>query len=849
MKDLVVQRNLDDLAVGKDLADLAFKLRPLSESPEIVAMPEPTTEQIFPQAFCFFLLQFHLSDFDGIDVWKLKEVGIHDFHWVRLHVHLRVRQPLHTPHELVIGVPCIRHPRAEEIGQLIAQAMAMLEIRRYGRLSGPRPTAARIRVHQSREIKLGLRFEISGTIAKGWDDDQYQTQYEDRADRHVGILLYNRIMSEQETATAERKHDSAQPQDAERKRDSAQPQDAERKRDSAQPQETSHLERADAARIALVAIAAAAVWFRVWEPLEKVSIIGLAAALIGMYPILEEAFEAILERRMTMELSMTIAIGAALAIGQFFTALVIILFVLIAEVLEGMTVGRGRRAIKDLLDFLPRNASVRRNGTSREIAASEIRIGDIVLVKPGSRIPVDGEVIAGNSFVDQSTITGESLPVEKLSGTSVYAGTINQSGSLEVRTTGIGRDTAFGKIIDAVEEAEKARAPIQRTADRLAGYLVYFALGCAALTFIITRDLKSTISVIIVAGACGIAAGTPLAILGAIGRAAREGSIIKGGLYLEILASVDTVVLDKTGTLTYGNPEITHIRPAPAVSERAVLEAASIAERPSEHPLARAVLRKASEASLPAVEPTSFNYVPGKGLVCLLEDEEIIVGKTSLLREHHIELNGFGNTSEQSSDILVARGGRLLGALQVADKLRPGASEAVASLQRMGLRVVLLTGDSQSIAESVGKELGIHEIAAELLPEQKVERIRALIAGARKVAMVGDGVNDAPALMQANVGIAMGSGTDVARESAQVMLLGNDLLKLVETLHIARRCHRIIMANFAGTLIVDGIGVGLAAFGFLNPLLAAFIHVSSELAFILNSARLLPSGSREAQAR
>jgi heavy metal translocating P-type ATPase len=593
-----------------------------------------------------------------------------------------------------------------------------------------------------------------------------------------------------------------------------------------------------------VAIACVLVWFRVWEPFPRVSLIGLAAALVGMYPILEEAFEAILERRMTMELSMTIAIGAALAIGQFFTALVIILFVLIAEVLESMTVGRGRRAIKDLLDFLPRNANVRRNGGSCEIAASEICIGDIVLVKPGSRIPVDGEVVAGNSFVDQSTITGESLPVEKIAATHVYAGTINQSGSLEIRTIGIGRDTAFGKIIDAVEEAEKARAPIQRTADRLAGYLVYFALGCAALTFVITKDLRSTISVIIVAGACGIAAGTPLAILGAIGRAAREGAIVKGGLYLEILAGVDTVVLDKTGTLTYGDPEITHIRSAHAVSEQAVLEAAAIAERPSEHPLARAVLRKASEAALPSIEPTSFSYIPGKGLICLLGNEKIIVGKTSLLREHHIELNGFGNTSEQSSDILVARGGRLLGALQVADRLRPGAVEAVAALHRMGLRVVLLTGDSASIAQSVGKELGIDEISAELLPQQKVDRIHALIASGRKVAMVGDGVNDAPALMQANVGVAMGSGTDVARESAQVMLLGNDLLKFVETLHIARRCRRIIMANFTGTLVVDGIGVGLAAFGFLNPLLAAFIHVSSELAFILNSARLLPASRK-----
>jgi heavy metal translocating P-type ATPase len=605
--------------------------------------------------------------------------------------------------------------------------------------------------------------------------------------------------------------------------------------------EEHQLEWPEIGRIVFVAIACAAVWFRVWEPFQKVSVIGLVAALIGIFPILEEAFDAVLERRMTMELSMTIAIGAALAIGQFFTGLVIILFVLVAEVLEGLTVGRGRRAIKDLLDFLPRNATVRREGNSQEIRASEIRSGDVVVVKPGSRIPVDGEVVSGNSFVDQSTITGESMPVEKISGTHVYAGTINQSGSLEVRTTGVGRDTAFGKIIIAVEEAEKSRAPIQRTADRLAGYLVYFALGCAALTFLITRDLRSTISVIIVAGACGIAAGTPLAILGGIGRAARAGAIIKGGLYLEVLSGVDTVVLDKTGTLTYGNPEVTGIRPAAGTRIESVLEAAAIAERPSEHPLAKAILKKAAEISLPVIEPSTFGYLPGKGLVCSIDGEEIIVGNRSLLSERSIEVNGFGGNSNHSSEILVAQGGRLLGAIEIADKLRPEATAAVGELQQMGLRVVLLTGDAQSIAKSVGAQLGIEEVEADLLPQHKVERIKALIDEGRTVVMVGDGVNDAPALMQANVGVAMGSGTDVARESAQIMLLGNDLVKFVETLKIARRCRRIIMANFTGTLLVDGIGVGLAAFGFLNPLLAAFIHVTSELAFILNSARLLPA--------
>ena len=297
-------------------------------------------------------------------------------------------------------------------------------------------------------------------------------------------------------------------------------------------EEPHGVERLDLLRVGFVALAAAAVWLHLWEPFAKVSLIGLFATLVGGYPIFKEAAENVLQRKMTMELSMTIALVAALLIGEFFTALIITGFVLAAEILEGLTVGRGRRAIGQLLAYLPRSARVRRNGEVREIPAEALRIRDLVMVNPGERIPVDGTVAGGESSVDQASITGESMPVDKVTGSPVYAGTINQSGALEIRAEQIGRDTSFGKIIQAVEQAERSRAPVQKTADRLAGYLVYFALAAAALTFIITRDVRSTISVVIVAGACGIAAGTPLAILGAIGRAAHEGAIVKGGLYL-----------------------------------------------------------------------------------------------------------------------------------------------------------------------------------------------------------------------------------------------------------------------------------------------------------------------------
>jgi heavy metal translocating P-type ATPase len=600
------------------------------------------------------------------------------------------------------------------------------------------------------------------------------------------------------------------------------------------------VELSEVLRVVFVALAAVAVWFHVWEPFHKVSVIGLAATLIGGYPIFKEAFENIVERRMTMELSMTIALVSALAIGEFFTALVITAFVLAAEILEGLTVGRGRRAIQDMLDFLPQTATVLRNGQTVEVPTQTIVPGEIVVIRPGSRIPVDGQVVNGHSFVEQAAITGEPMPSEKTTGSEVFAGTINQAGSLQVRAERLGKETTFGKIIEAVEKAEHSRAPIQKTADRLAGYLVYFALGAAVLTFLITHNIRSTISVIIVAGACGIAAGTPLAILGAIGRAARQGSIIKGGIFLEALGRLDTVFLDKTGTITFGEPTVAKVRPEPGISEHLLVQAAASAEHGSEHPLGRAIVRYAEEAKVPIYQPGDFRYEVGRGIVAKVQGERIAVGNRAHLLSLGIEvpaqIPAFAGTL-----VLVASGDRYYGAISVEDQVRPGAAIAVKALEAMKTGVILLTGDTQSAAEAVADQMGIIHFHADLLPEQKAVEVAAHTKKGRMVAMLGDGINDAPALIEATVGVAMGSGTDVARESADVVLIGNDLEKFVETVRIARRCRAIIFQNFYGTLIVDTIGIGLAAVGLLNPLFAAFIHVASELTFILNSTRLLPS--------
>ena len=621
----------------------------------------------------------------------------------------------------------------------------------------------------------------------------------------------------------------------------AEPQRAEGEHEAAHPHA---LHRAEMLRIGLVAIAAAALWWRVWEPFRAVSLIGALGLAVGGWPIYREALENLFARRMTMELSMSIAILAAAAISEFFTALVITLFVLVAEVLEHMTVARGRHAIRDLLDFLPRAVSVRRANTVAQVDAETLAVGDAVLVNPGGRIPVDGTVISGHSFVDQARITGESLPIEKTVGASVFAGSINQSGALEIRAERLGRDTSYGKIIEAVEQAERSRAPVQRLADRLAGYLVYFALGAAGLTLLLTRDTRSAISVVIVAGACGVAAGTPLAILGAIGRAARAGAIVKGGLYLEQLGNVDTVVLDKTGTLTFGQPEVRAVIPARAADTALLLTTAASAELRSEHPLGKTIVAYAQARGCVLKEPERFGYTPGLGIDAVLDADLVLIGNQALMRAHDITLPAeLVARHSGASEVLVARAGRPLGVIIIADTTRPEARQAIDAIHRMGLHTLLLTGDSRIVAEGIVHELGISEFAGDLLPEDKQVRVRQLVAHGRTVAMVGDGINDAQALIEAQVGVAMGSGTDVARECADVVLLGNDLLRFAQTLAIARRTRRIIWANFAGTIGVDTVGIALAAFGLLNPLLAAFIHVASELAFILNSARLLPQRS------
>ena len=549
-------------------------------------------------------------------------------------------------------------------------------------------------------------------------------------------------------------------------------------------------------RIAAVVIALLLSWLEVWKFIIGFDFIALAATIIGGYPMFEEAWEAIKERRMTMELSMAIAVVATLFIGQFFTGLVITFFVLFAELLEHLTVESGRNVIGKLLESLPRQAIVRSNNQEKTVEISELKLNDVVIIKPGTKISIDGIVVKGNSSVDQSSITGESLPIEKLTGHKVFAGTINQTGVLEVRTEHIGNDTTFGKIIHIIEEAEKSKAPIQKIADKLSGRLVYFAFAGAIATFLFTHNIVSAIAALIVAGACGVAAGTPLAILAGIGRAAREGII------------------------------------------------AANAEQHSEHPLANAILRKVKDLNLLSKSYGDIKYFPGQGIVCRTNGDEVLVGNASLMDKESVKFDPavtqyFSEIkSKGETGVIVVKNREIVGIIGIADILRTKAKQPVSEFKKLGTRVILLTGDSINTAKTIGETLQVDEVFGEMLPEQKSEKIQELIKNGKKVAMVGDGINDAPALVEATVGIAMGTGTDVALESADMALMTTDLMKIVEAIKISRQSLRVIMFNFWGTIIVDVTGVALAFFGYLTPLFGALIHVGSELAFILNSTRL-----------
>ncbi|WP_455188960.1 heavy metal translocating P-type ATPase [Actinomyces naeslundii] len=644
------------------------------------------------------------------------------------------------------------------------------------------------------------------------------------------------------------------------------------------------IERSDILRIAVVGLAVLGAWVAgaTGTPGWAVGAVGAAALLVGCWPLVVEAVGDLRERRMSMELSMLLAIVAAAAIGEWVTALAVTVFALCAEVLEDLSMDRGRDALTDLMSFLPQTARVVTGPHTDEVSEvplDEVRPGQVIALSPGGRVPVDGVVRTGRADVDQSRITGEALPVQVGPGDRVPAGSITR-GALELEVERVGEDSSYGRIVAAVRHAQSSRAPVQRLADRLAARIVYLALAAALITFLTTRNVRATISVIIVAGACGVAAGTPLAVLAAIARAARCGAFVKDGTHLEQLSTVDTVVLDKTGTLTVGAPRVVSVTPVesvaqPGAGEAEILALAAAAEWNSEHPIGRAIHTEAAVRDLTVPVPDDVAYSPGAGVSARVDGRRITVGRredqegrdrartrSAAADDTHDATDADGATDAVSSTasdfesdpeapaatsvVEVRADGRLLGTIALADRLRQGAATAVRDLSDMGLEVLMLTGDSPASARHVARVLGMAEeqVRAGLLPTDKEKVIDSLRRAGKCVAMVGDGVNDAPALSAADVGVAMGTGTDVAREAGDVVLVGSAPADLVETVRVARRARRIIMVNFVGTVVVDVVGMIAAGLGLLGPVAAALVHVVSESAFILNSARLVPRPAR-----
>lgn len=597
------------------------------------------------------------------------------------------------------------------------------------------------------------------------------------------------------------------------------------------------IDRWDVLRTLFVTLCAILLAFGVTQPTKHFPAVAAAGLFVGCFPIAKEAWEDIRHTRMSMELSMLIAIGAAAAIGEWLTSLVITAFVLAAEILEDLSVERGHDALSDLMAFLPHTVRIRgKNGTS-SIPLHEVEPGRIVVVSPGERIPVDGTVVAGKSSVDQSRITGEPLPVDVGEDDAVFAGSINRVGGLEIRAQRVGEESSYGKIIEAIKQAQSSRAPAIRLADRFAAYLVYIALVAATVTYLVTRDWTTTISVVVVAGACGIAAGTPLAVLAAIARTARSGAFVKDGAHVEELSQIDVIVFDKTGTITVGVPTVQRIDLAPGIEEAELLRLLATAESYSEHPLAKATVEYARERGTAMGTPESFEYRPGMGVIARVEGKTVIAGNSSLVDD----VPAF-SASAGVSPIHVSVDGQYWGSVGLADTVRDSATKAVGELRQMGVRVAMMTGDGEAAARATCDEIGIEECHAGLLPDEKMAFIDSQKAAGHKVAMVGDGINDAPSLARADVGIAMGSGTDIARDSADIVLISSDLADLVSTVRVARRARAIVTFNFIGTVAVDLIGMALASLGVLTPVLAAVVHVGSETAFILNSARLIPRG-------
>ena len=575
--------------------------------------------------------------------------------------------------------------------------------------------------------------------------------------------------------------------------------------------------------------------------------LALAATFFGGWQRFLAGFRDVARRKITVNVFVTVAILVSIALGEFLPAAVIILIMAVVGALESYTLDKTRRSIRDLLDLTPPMANVRRGDEEVPISVSELRPGDVLIVRPGERIPVDGVVVAGTATVNQAPITGESMPVEKFKGCEVFAGTLNETGRLDIRTTKIGADTTLARIVHLVEEAHESKAPIQGVADRFTVWFLPTVLVLAVIAYLASGNVKVAVAVLLVACPCAFAIATPSAVAAGIANMARRGVLIKGGIFFEVAGKVTSLLVDKTGTLTLGRPKVMEVVAGDGVPADEVLRLAAVAEKYSEHPLARAVIALARERALEIPDPDDFRIEVGMGIEATHGGQEIVVGRDAFLRDRGIAIPArveealLAQSEPGRTAILVARDHEAMGLLSIADEVRPQTRAAVASLKALGMsRVIMLTGDNPKIARAVASQIGVDEFRAEMLPQDKQLAVKAMKDEGQTVAMVGDGINDAPALALADVGIVMGgTGTDVAIEAADVTLMDGDLSRLVEFVQMSRKVLRRVKLNIFFSIVYNVAGLALAMLGHISPVMAVVFQEAGCITVVVSSTLLL----------
>jgi Cu+-exporting ATPase len=593
---------------------------------------------------------------------------------------------------------------------------------------------------------------------------------------------------------------------------------------------------------AVLLVTVAGEWFGLFERVTDVVPwpLGWALVLLAGAPIFWNVLRAAWRRQVISHTLMSLGVFAALAVGQWPTAAVVVFFMHTGNFVESFTTERSRQALKHLTSLVPKMARVLGNGEEIEVPIGEVQVGETVIVRPGEAVPVDGIVENGQATVDQAAITGEAMPVEVHPGSQVFAATIARLGSVRIEATHVGADTTFGKVIKLVEEAEAHRADVQRLADRFSSYFLLVVAALALLTFLLSRNPLSVASVLVVACSCSLALATPIAMLASIGMGAQRGLLIKGGKYLEELARADVLLIDKTGTITLGRPQITDVVPLDDRTSDDLLQIAASCERYSEHPLAEAVRQAAKAHDLILSEPENFEALPGQGVRAQINGAQFAVGNLRLIPQvnSHQEIDML--QQQGKTLLIVTETGRLIGVLAAADTVRPEVKDALARVRTIGVKhIELLTGDHDLVASNLAHDLGI-DYRAELLPEDKIAAVKAYQAQGHTVVMVGDGVNDAPALAQANVGIAMGvAGTDVALDAAHLALMREDWQLVPGAFAMAYRTMRVVKINIGFTVLYNLAGLSLAALGLLPPIVAAAAQSLPDLGILANSAQLL----------